>query len=140
MRKGGTRRAGPRIRGAAGRGIRRPFTSGAAEAWTGLKGAPADAGGLATLPIDCPILPQLSDTLRCAVQLRASASHPASSLRNASSESPLVLWRRRRTLRRCAMATRPSWEGHLTFNLISIAVKAFNAVGAGGGKIGFHLL
>jgi DNA end-binding protein Ku len=38
------------------------------------------------------------------------------------------------------MATRPSWEGHLTFNLVSIPVKAFNAVGAGTGKIGFHLL
>src|SRR4051812_38351341 len=36
--------------------------------------------------------------------------------------------------------TRPSWEGHLTFNLVSIPVKAFNAVGAAGGKIGFHLL
>jgi DNA end-binding protein Ku len=38
------------------------------------------------------------------------------------------------------MATRPSWEGHLTFNLVSIPIKAFNAVGAGSGKIGFHLL
>jgi DNA end-binding protein Ku len=38
------------------------------------------------------------------------------------------------------MATRPSWEGHLTFNLVSIPVKAFSAVGAGSGKIGFHLL
>lgn len=38
------------------------------------------------------------------------------------------------------MATRPSWEGHLTFNLVSIPVKAFNAVGAGSAKIGFHLL
>ena len=38
------------------------------------------------------------------------------------------------------MATRPSWEGHLTFNLVSIPVKAYNAVGAGAGKIGFHLL
>jgi len=38
------------------------------------------------------------------------------------------------------MAARPSWEGHLTFNLVSIPVKAFNAVGAGTGKIGFHLL
>jgi DNA end-binding protein Ku len=28
----------------------------------------------------------------------------------------------------------------LTFNLVSIPVKAFNAVGAGSGKIGFHLL
>jgi DNA end-binding protein Ku len=36
--------------------------------------------------------------------------------------------------------TRPSWEGHLTFNLVSIPVKAFNAVGATSGKIGFHLL
>ena len=38
------------------------------------------------------------------------------------------------------MASRPSWEGHLTFNLVSIPIKAFNAVGAGSGKIGFHLL
>ena len=38
------------------------------------------------------------------------------------------------------MAARPSWEGHLTFNLVSIPVKAFNAVGASPGKIGFHLL
>jgi DNA end-binding protein Ku len=38
------------------------------------------------------------------------------------------------------MASRPSWEGHLTFNLVSIPVKAFNAIGAGSGKIGFHLL
>jgi len=37
------------------------------------------------------------------------------------------------------MAARPSWEGFLTFNLISIPVKAYNAVGPGG-KIGFHLL
>jgi DNA end-binding protein Ku len=37
------------------------------------------------------------------------------------------------------MASRPSWEGFLTFNLISIPVKAYNAIGAGG-KIGFHLL
>src|SRR5215213_8881190 len=36
--------------------------------------------------------------------------------------------------------TRPSWEGHLTFNLVSIPVKAYNAVGASTGKIGFHLL
>jgi DNA end-binding protein Ku len=38
------------------------------------------------------------------------------------------------------MEARPSWEWHLTFNLVSIPVKAFNAVGAGSGKIGFHLL
>jgi DNA end-binding protein Ku len=38
------------------------------------------------------------------------------------------------------MASRPSWEGHLTFNLVSIPVKAFNAIGGGSGKIGFHLL
>ncbi|MBO0697633.1 MAG: Ku protein [Zavarzinella sp.] len=37
------------------------------------------------------------------------------------------------------MAARPSWEGFLTFNLISIPVKAYNAIGPGG-KIGFHLL
>jgi DNA end-binding protein Ku len=38
------------------------------------------------------------------------------------------------------MAARPSWEGHLTFNLVSIPIKAFNAMGGGSGKIGFHLL
>jgi DNA end-binding protein Ku len=38
------------------------------------------------------------------------------------------------------MASRPSWEGFLTFNLISIPVKAYAAAAAGGGKIGFHLL
>jgi DNA end-binding protein Ku len=38
------------------------------------------------------------------------------------------------------MAARPSWEGFLTFNLISIPVKAYNAAAPGGGKIGFHLL
>ena len=38
------------------------------------------------------------------------------------------------------MPSRPSWEGHLTFNLVSIPVKAFNAVGASSGKIGFHML
>lgn len=38
------------------------------------------------------------------------------------------------------MASRPSWEGYLTFNLISIPVKAYNAMSSGGGKIGFHLL
>ena len=37
------------------------------------------------------------------------------------------------------MAARPSWEGFLTFNLISIPIKAYNAIGSGG-KIGFHLL
>jgi DNA end-binding protein Ku len=37
------------------------------------------------------------------------------------------------------MAARPSWEGFLTFNLISIPIKAYNAIGTGG-KIGFHLL
>jgi DNA end-binding protein Ku len=37
------------------------------------------------------------------------------------------------------MASRPSWEGFLKFNLISVPVKAYNAA-AGGGKIGFHLL
>src|SRR6476646_3264258 len=41
--------------------------------------------------------------------------------------------------RSVVMAARPSWEGFLTFNLISIPVKAYNAIGPGG-KIGFHLL
>ncbi len=38
------------------------------------------------------------------------------------------------------MPARPSWEGFLTFNLISIPVKAYSAAISGGGKIGFHLL
>ncbi|HEX3148306.1 MAG TPA: Ku protein [Gemmataceae bacterium] len=38
------------------------------------------------------------------------------------------------------MAARPSWEGHLTFNLVSIPIKAYSAVGASSGKIGFHML
>jgi DNA end-binding protein Ku len=38
------------------------------------------------------------------------------------------------------MASRPSWEGFLTFNLVSIPVKAYSAAAGGGGKIGFHLL
>lgn len=38
------------------------------------------------------------------------------------------------------MPARPSWEGFLTFNLISIPVKAYSAAVSGGGKIGFHLL
>lgn len=37
------------------------------------------------------------------------------------------------------MATRPSWEGFLAFNLISIPVKAYNAVAASD-RVGFHLL
>src|SRR5262245_19330427 len=40
----------------------------------------------------------------------------------------------------CSMPSRPSWEGYLRFNLISVPVKAYNATVAGGGKIGFHLL
>jgi DNA end-binding protein Ku len=38
------------------------------------------------------------------------------------------------------MPARPSWEGFITFNLISIPVKAYSASVSGGGKIGFHLL
>jgi DNA end-binding protein Ku len=38
------------------------------------------------------------------------------------------------------MASRPSWDGHLTFNLVSIPIKAFNAIGSGSSKVGFHLL
>jgi DNA end-binding protein Ku len=38
------------------------------------------------------------------------------------------------------MASRPSWEGVLAFNLISIPVKAYNAASKGGGHVGFHLL
>jgi DNA end-binding protein Ku len=38
------------------------------------------------------------------------------------------------------MSSRPSWQGFLRFNLISVPVKAHNATVSGGGKIGFHLL
>lgn len=38
------------------------------------------------------------------------------------------------------MAARPSWEGFLKFNLISVPVKGYNAATGGSGKIGFHLL
>jgi DNA end-binding protein Ku len=38
------------------------------------------------------------------------------------------------------MPARPSWEGYLKFNLISVPVKAYSATLTGGGKIGFHLI
>ncbi|MBV9122008.1 MAG: Ku protein [Planctomycetes bacterium] len=38
------------------------------------------------------------------------------------------------------MPSRPSWEGFLKFNLISVPVKGYNAAASGGGKIGAHLL
>jgi DNA end-binding protein Ku len=38
------------------------------------------------------------------------------------------------------MAARPSWDGYLKFNLISVPVKAYNATVTGGGKIGLHLV
>jgi DNA end-binding protein Ku len=38
------------------------------------------------------------------------------------------------------MAARPSWDGFLKFNLISVPVKAYSATASGGGKIGFHLI
>jgi DNA end-binding protein Ku len=38
------------------------------------------------------------------------------------------------------MALRPSWEGFLRFNLISVPVKAYSASASGRGKIGFHLI
>lgn len=38
------------------------------------------------------------------------------------------------------MAARPSWDGFLNFNLISVPVKAYSAAASGGGKIGFHLI
>jgi len=38
------------------------------------------------------------------------------------------------------MPSRPSWEGFLKVNLISVPVKAYNASESGGGKIGFHLV
>ncbi len=38
------------------------------------------------------------------------------------------------------MSARPSWDGFLKFNLISVPVKAYTATVSGGGKIGFHLI
>jgi DNA end-binding protein Ku len=38
------------------------------------------------------------------------------------------------------MASRPSWDGYLKFNLISVPVKGYNAAVSGGGKLGAHLL
>ncbi len=38
------------------------------------------------------------------------------------------------------MPSRPSWDGYLKFNLISVPVKGYNAAESGGGKIGAHLL
>jgi DNA end-binding protein Ku len=38
------------------------------------------------------------------------------------------------------MAARPSWDGFLKFNLISVPVKAYTATVSGAGKIGFHLI
>lgn len=38
------------------------------------------------------------------------------------------------------MPARPSWDGYLKFNLISVPVKGYNAAESGGGKIGAHLL
>lgn len=38
------------------------------------------------------------------------------------------------------MASRPSWDGFLKFNLISVPVKAYNAAAPARGKIGFHLI
>lgn len=38
------------------------------------------------------------------------------------------------------MALRPSWEGFLRFNLVSVPVKAYSASVSGRGKIGFHLI
>lgn len=38
------------------------------------------------------------------------------------------------------MASRPSWDGFLKFNLISVPVKAYNAAAPSRGKIGFHLI
>jgi DNA end-binding protein Ku len=39
-----------------------------------------------------------------------------------------------------AMAARPSWDGFIKFNLISVPVKAYSATVSGSGKIGFHLI
>jgi DNA end-binding protein Ku len=38
------------------------------------------------------------------------------------------------------MPARPSWEGFLKFNLLSVPVKGYNAAAGGVGKIGFNLL
>jgi DNA end-binding protein Ku len=38
------------------------------------------------------------------------------------------------------MALRPSWEGFLRFNLVSVPVKAYSASVSRRGKIGFHLI
>ena len=38
------------------------------------------------------------------------------------------------------MPSRPSWEGFIKLNLISIPVKGYNATSNGSGKVGFHLL
>lgn len=38
------------------------------------------------------------------------------------------------------MSARPSWDGFIKFNLISVPVKAYTATVSGGGKIGFHLI
>src|SRR5205809_681870 len=38
-----------------------------------------------------------------------------------------------------AMASRPSWEGFLKFNLIAVPVKAYGATVSGGGKTGVQL-
>lgn len=38
------------------------------------------------------------------------------------------------------MSSRPSWDGYLKFNLISVPVKGYNSAVSGGGTIGAHLL
>lgn len=38
------------------------------------------------------------------------------------------------------MPSRPSWEGFLKVNLISVPVKAYNAAESGDGKVSFHLV
>src|SRR5262245_59972591 len=68
---------------------------------------------------------------RRSVQLKRAVLKKASPLQDFSFPN-------RRT--EAVMPARPSWEGFLTFNLISIPVKAYNAAMSGGGKIGFHLL
>ena len=38
------------------------------------------------------------------------------------------------------MASRTSWEGYLKLNLLSVPVKAYNAMVTGSGRIAFHML
>src|SRR5687768_11254425 len=56
----------------------------------------------------------------------------ASSIRFAPTGSPIAP--------RLATMARPSWSGHLRFNLISVPVVAYNAAKSGSGGTTFHML